>query len=205
MKLLLSGFEPFDGSAINPSEQVILRLEHYSLPGVELVRVVLPVDAARGPAALIEAFEENSPDVVLSLGEASGRSALSVERIAVNLMDFRIPDNSGASVVDQPIIPGGPAAFFSTLPIRLIVDRLREAGIPAELSLSAGAYLCNQVFYTMLHHLASRKLSIPAGFIHLPRLPAQVSTQKSSVPSMSLETSLAGVQRTIEVIAAQRL
>lgn len=205
MKILLSGFEPFDGSAVNPSEQVVHKMDNYSMPGVELVTVVLPVDAARGPAVLIEAYEKHVPDAVLSLGEASGRSVISVERIAINLMDYRIPDNTGVSIVDQPINPGGPDAFFSTLPVRMIVEKLHGAGIPAQLSLSAGAYTCNQVFYSMLHHLAVHRLTIPAGFIHLPCLPAQASSQKSATPSMSLEISLSGIQLAIEVIATHRL
>jgi pyroglutamyl-peptidase len=167
--------------------------------------VVLPVENRSGPAALIAAFERCQPDAVLSLGEASGRSAISVERVAVNLMDYRIPDNAGENVTDQSIAPDGPAAYFSSLPVRGIVERLHEAGVPAELSMSAGTYLCNQVFYAMLHYLAVRNLAIPAGFIHLPRLPAQAAAQKTSSPSMSLETSLAGVRLAIEVIASQRL
>ncbi len=200
MKLLLTGFEPFGGSSVNPSIQVVRALADTSLEGVDLHTTMLPVDRVTGPATLVMAVESFKPEVVLCLGQATGRGVLSIERVAVNLLDYAIADNSGAQVTDEPIVPDGPAAYFVTLPVREIRDAVRAAGVPAELSLSAGAFLCNQVLYTLLHHVAVNKLSIKAGFIHVPALPEQVIGERSSVPSMGLETMLTGVRAAINAI-----
>jgi pyroglutamyl-peptidase len=150
---------------------------------------------------LIKALDSSSFDCILCLGEASRRSTIFIERVAVNLMDYRIPDNSGKTMVDTPIRPDGPAAYFTTLPGRSILERLLAEGIPAELSLSAGAYLCNQVLFTLLDHLAKTKSSTPAGFIHLPALPEKAASSGAAIPSMSFATSLKGIQLSIEVIS----
>src|SRR5689334_24401055 len=112
MKILIIGFEPYGGSKINPSEQVVRVIRQKTIAGAQIVTAVLPVDWVQGPEALIQALQTNHPDVVLCLGEAAGRASLSVERVAINLLDFRIPDNSGAKIIDQPIIDGGPSAYF---------------------------------------------------------------------------------------------
>jgi pyroglutamyl-peptidase len=201
MKILLTGFEPFDKSPINPSEQVVETLAAETIPGVELATAILPVEVERGPAALLQTFEATQPDGVVCLGQASGRKGISIERVAVNLLDFRIPDNAGNQISDQSVIVDGAAAYFITLPIRQIFETLKEKGIPAELSLSAGAYLCNQVIYTLLHHLQSQSLQIPAGFIHLPDLPEQAAVRSRPTPSMSLDTMIQGIRVALEVIA----
>jgi pyroglutamyl-peptidase len=138
---------------------------------------------------------------VLCLGQASRRIVISIERVAVNLLDFRIPDNAGNQVSDQPVVPGGPAAYFTTLPVRAILDHITSHGIPAQLSLSAGAYLCNQVIYVLLHHLQSQDLKLPAGFIHLPDLPEQAAKKSTPGPSMSLEIMIQGIRLALQVIA----
>ena len=143
MKILLTGFEPFNDSSNNPSEQVVRTLAGETIPGVCLVTAVLPVDVQAGPAALLRAWDDSQPEAVLCLGQASGRSVIAIERVAVNLLDFRIPDNAGNQFSDQPVEADGPAAYFTTLPVRSILERLTSRGIPAQLSLSAGAYLCN--------------------------------------------------------------
>jgi len=203
MKILLTGFEPFDSSPINPSEQIIRALEDEATPGVAVETAVLPVDLVRGPAALLHAVEAAQPEAILCLGQANRRTVISIERVAVNLLDFRIPDNAGNQAKDQVIVPDGPAAYFTTLPVREIYDTLKENGIPAELSLSAGSYLCNQVIFTLLHNLENRGLKIPAGFIHLPALPEQAAQMKGSVPSMSLETMIQGIRIAIRVVARE--
>ncbi|MBN2146860.1 MAG: pyroglutamyl-peptidase I [Anaerolineales bacterium] len=198
MKLLLTGFEPFGGSTVNPSEQVAHTLNGHVIGGFEITSTILPVTRSEGPARLLEALENIQPDAVICLGEAPRRAAISIERIAVNLLDYRIPDNAGTQVQDEPIVPGGPAAYFVTLPVRVMLDAIRSAAVPAELSLSAGTYLCNQVLYTLLHNLAACQTDILAGFIHLPALPEQaVSDQR---PSMALETMIKGITAAIEVI-----
>ncbi|MCB8968415.1 MAG: pyroglutamyl-peptidase I [Ardenticatenaceae bacterium] len=201
MKLLVTGFEPFGGSLINPSELVVQTLAQATLPGIELETAVLPVAQTTGPAALIQAVRTTQSEAVLCLGEAGGRAALSVERVFVNLMDYSIADNSGNRITDQPIAVDGPAAYFATLPVRAMVEAIAAAGIPAEFSLSAGAYLCNQVSYALLHFLQTEALPIPAGFMHLPYLPQQVANSRVAHPSMSLETMVQGVTIALQIIA----
>jgi pyroglutamyl-peptidase len=217
VKILVTGFEPFGGSSLNPSEQVVRalagqpaggpRLSHGPHEGAEpvpratVVTEILPVDRYRGPEALRSALERTQPDAVLCLGEASRRAALSIERVAINLMDYRIPDNSGQQVTDLPVVPGGPAAYFVTLPVRAMLAAVQGAGVPVELSLSAGSYLCNQVLYDLLHQLSGREPVLRAGFIHLPSLPEQASQAASPYPSMALETILKGVRAALAVLA----
>ena len=125
--------------------------------------------------ALLKALEETHPAAVVCLGEATRRPVISIERVAVNLLDFRIPDNAGAQTIDQSVVENAPAAYFSTLPARALLNALHMAGLPAEFSLTAGSYLCNQIFYTLMHALATRTIKIPGGFIHLPALPEQTA------------------------------
>jgi pyroglutamyl-peptidase len=200
MKLLLTGFEPFGGSVINPSEQVVTTLSSKEYPGTELITAILPVDREVGPEKLIQAVEKNKPEAVICLGEARGRAAINIERVAINLMDYRIKDNAGNLIQDQPIIPDGPSAYFCTLPVRKIMEAVQEAGVPAALSLSAGSFLCNQVTYTLLHYLDKNNLAIPAGFIHLPSLPEQVAQDQPTKPSMNLDTMIIGMEAAINFL-----
>jgi pyroglutamyl-peptidase len=200
MKLLLTGFEPFGGSDINPSEQVVKTLAGKEYPDTEIITSILPVDREAGPQRLIQAVEKSKPEVVICLGEARGRTAMNIERVAINLMDYRIEDNTGNMIQDQPILPDGPSAYFCTLPVRQIMEAIQGAGVPAMLSLSAGAFLCNQVIYSLLHYLDKHNLAVPAGFIHLPSLPEQVAQEQTNKPSMNLETMLVGMEAVINSI-----
>ncbi len=202
MNLLLTGFEPFGGQTINSSEQAARALGDAHLPGITVRVAILPVDRERGPAALLCALDEALPDAVVCLGEAARRAAISIERIAINLLDFRIPDNAGRQCVDEPIVTDGPAAYFTTLPVRAMLGAARAAGVPAELSLSAGAFLCNQVFYTLMHELSRRGAHIPAGFIHLPQLPEQVAGAEAATASMSLDTTVRGLAAALSTLRA---
>ena len=168
MRLIVTGFEPFGGAAVNASWEAVRRLE-----GVE--KHLLPVSFSRAGAE-IRALVATGPDAVLCVGEAGGRSAISVERVALNLMDARIPDNDGAQPVDAPISPGGPAACLATLPTRAIAARLTAAGIPAELSYTAGTYVCNSAFYALMDAVAQSGRAIPAGFIHVPAKDMPIET-----------------------------
>jgi len=197
MKLLLTGFEPFGESLVNPSEQVVRALAGEALPGVTLQTAILPVDRVAGPAGLLQAVQTGQPEAVLCLGEAARRMALSFERIAINLLDYRIADNAGHQATDEVIVPGGPAAYFTTLPVRAMRDAVLAAGVPAELSLSAGSFLCNQVLYELLHYLSLHSLNVPAGFVHLPVLPEQAVQRRPLIPSMGLETMLKGIRAAI--------
>jgi pyroglutamyl-peptidase len=203
MKILVTGFEPFNKSSLNPSKMVAEALAAEGIPGISINTAILPVDVQRGPETLIQAVEAVQPEAILCLGQASRRAVISIERVAVNLLDFRIPDNGGNQINDQPVVPGAPAAYFTTIPVREIYETLKEMGIPVELSLSAGAYLCNQVIYVLLHHLQSQGMSILAGFIHLPNLPEQSAQRSSPTPSMSLKTMVDGISRALQVVAEE--
>lgn len=200
MKLLLTGFEPFGGQSINPSQRVVETLATRTLPSVDLHTAILPVDHERGPAALLAAYESTRPDAVICLGEAGRRTHISIERVAINLLDDRLPDNAGRQIVDEPIVVDGPAAYFCTLPVLAIHAAVRASGVPAELSLSAGTFLCNQVTYTLLHRLATSQQSCVAGFIHLPFLPEQAARESSAVASMSVDTMILGLMAAIAAL-----
>jgi pyroglutamyl-peptidase len=187
MKILVTGFEPFGESDLNPSQMLIKLLSGNSLNGASLILDVLPVDQANAPERMISLIHQHHPEAVLAFGLAMGRPKISLERVALNLQDFRIPDNQGVTIKNQHIQPEGPAAYFSTLPLEEMLNALLKEGIPAALSLSAGAYLCNLVFYTMLHTLADLSLKSPAGFVHLPALPEQAAASIKPIPSLDLE------------------
>jgi len=201
MKVLVTGFEPFGGQPVNPSECVVGALAAQSFEGITLYTSILPVDHARAPAALLEALQAAQPNAVLCLGESGRRMRLSIERVAINLLDYPIADNAGQQFNDLMIATDGPAAYFTTLPVRALLDAVHAANVPVELSLSAGAFLCNQVMYTLLHHIATQQLHIPAGFTHLPFLPEQAARESMPVPSMSLHTMLEGIETMLYVLA----
>ena len=203
MKLLLSGFQPFAASPVNPSACVVEAMAARTLPGIELYTTILPVEHERGPHELLRRVDECHPDAVVCLGEAGRRTHLSIERVALNLLDYAIPDNVGNLITDRPICPDGPAAYFVTLPARQMLAGMREAGVPAELSLSAGTFLCNEVLYELLHHLALSGGRIAAGFIHLPYLPEQAARQKSAAASMSLQTMVTGISAGLDMLRAE--
>ncbi len=193
MKFLVTGFEPFGQSSLNPSEQVVRLLAGRQFARFGVKTAVLPVHRYHGPQKLLALVQQTRPDAVVCLGEAGGRTAVSIERVAVNLLDFRIADNDGLVVQDEPIVADGPAAYFTTLPVRALQQAVAAAGIPAELSLSAGAFLCNQVTYELLHFLAQQQMAIPAGFVHLPLLPEQAASQQPLRPSMALDVMFTAV------------
>ena len=185
MKILISGFEPFGEHKINPSQKLVEAMIDENCPGISLGGVILPVDTIAAPGILLQHLHREQPDAVLSFGLASGRAKISLERVAVNIMDFQQPDNKGITRSDTAVIENGPTAYFSTLPLRKIFSALKQAGIPVELSLTAGSYLCNQIFYTLMHEVSSQNHQISAGFIHLPALPEQAAQSKQSLPSLN--------------------
>jgi pyroglutamyl-peptidase len=187
MKILLSGFEPFGEHTRNPSQDLVLRLPQVLDGGVTILKTILPVDHIQAPQILLEEIAKHQPHAVLSFGLASGRARIGLERVALNLKDFRIADNAGVIIQDQPIFEDGPTAYFSSLPLRKMHTALQSAGIPSEISLSAGAYLCNQIFYVMMHEIEQKNLPTRAGFIHLPALPEQAAKADNALPSLSME------------------
>jgi pyroglutamyl-peptidase len=203
MNIILTGFEPFNGSSTNPSAEVIKNFPVNLFPEHNLIRGILPVDRAKAVVWLKNAIQETRPEILILLGEATNRPVISIEKVAINWMDFRIADNSGVQVRDQSVVEDGPAAFFSTLPVSLIHSQLKTAQIPAEISLSAGAYLCNQVFYSSLYYLAHDDNKCLCGFIHLPLLPEQVVEKNQVAPSMNLDTSVKAITIALQTCIRQ--
>lgn len=201
--ILVTGFEPFAGDSVNPSQLLVERLDGLTLGESRVKTVVLPVSATRAPAALAAAIERHRPNVVVAFGLAGGRSSISLERVGINVLDSRIPDNDGVQAIDEPVVHGGPAAHLATLPLRAILAAWQEAQIPAELSNSAGTFICNQILYTALALGAAHGHS--AGFIHLPYLPEQAARQPPSAPSMTLELMLAAAEIAITAAARMRV
>lgn len=201
MKALITGFEPFGGDKINPSELAVKKLSEVGvteLPDLEVHTAVLPVSFKRAGVMLVNLLNEIKPDIYIGLGLWAGISYVTVERVGVNVKDARIPDNDGEQPIDEPIDPEGPAAYFTTLPKKAIVRRLRENGIPAAISNSAGTFLCNYVTYLSLHHSAKYGYPRRAGYMHIPLLPEQSATRKGEwagiPPSMSLDTIIRAVK-----------
>jgi len=199
MRILVTGFEPFGGEGRNPSAEVVENLPQ-QVGTAEIVKAILPVVRGRAARAVEEAVETFRPDVVLSIGQAGGRAAISVERVAVNLDDYRIPDNEGNQPAEEPVVPGGPDGYFCTVPAKKMVEAIQQAGIPAAQSLSAGTFVCNHVMYSALHLAAKKYPAMQVGFIHIPYLPEQAA-DKPGQPSMSLELSSRGILAALEALA----
>jgi pyroglutamyl-peptidase len=200
-RVLITGFEPFGGERVNPALEAVRRLDGRWLEdvGVRVIAGEVPTVFRRSVEVLAQAIERVEPDVVICVGQAGGRSHITPERVAINVDDARIPDNAGQQPVDEPIVQNGPAAYFSTLPIKRIVSALREAGIPATVSNTAGTYVCNHLFYGLMHLLHTRWPRVRGGFIHIPYLPQQVVDRPE--PSMALETIVEGLEIAIRVSA----
>jgi pyroglutamyl-peptidase len=185
-RVLLTGFAPFGGEAVNPSWDAVSLLDGDAIAGHRIVTRQLPVAFGASLAQLHEALQATAPRLVLCVGQAGGRAQVSIERIAINVDDARIADSAGAAPIDAPIVADGPAAYFSTLPIKSMLVALRDAGIPAEISQSAGTYVCNHVFYGLMHALQAHP-QVRGGFIHIPYSPAQAARHPGA-PSLGIET-----------------
>lgn len=188
--VLLTGFEPFGGEAINASEQIVRRLDGEEISGHGVRGVVLPCVFGAAERALFAAMKAPAPAIVVCLGQASGRHSITPELLAVNLDDARIPDNAGNQPVDTPVAKGGPAACWTTLPARRIVAALGALDIPAELSRTAGAFVCNHVFYALMHRMTRRCRPPPAGFIHVPAI---------GTPGVTLERMVEAIREALRV------
>lgn len=200
MKVLLTGFEPFEGETINPAWEVVKQVAKEQPQGITVTTRLLPTAFDLALQEAILAITQDGPDIVISLGQAGGRSDISIERVALNINDATIPDNLGKQPRDIAIVEGGPAAYFSTLPIRMIVEAIRGAGIPARISNTAGTFVCNNVMYGVLHHIAENKLSIRAGFIHIPYLTEQ-AVHHGGAPSMSLSDLTIALRMALVAVA----
>ena len=196
--VLVTGFEPFGGESVNPSADVARALDGRVLAGgaARVVAEVLPCCFGQAHSALAQALKRHRPQLVLALGQAGGRSDFSIERVAINLDDARIADNAGHQPIDEPVVAGAPAAYFSTLPIKAIVAALRDAGLPASVSHSAGTFVCNHVFFALQHTVADQP-DVRSGFMHLPLLPEQAARHPGQ-PSLPLQTLITGVAIALE-------
>lgn len=202
MKILVTGFDPFGGEKINPALETIKRLPDTIL-GAQIIKLEIPTVVGKSLAKIKEAVEKENPDVVLSIGQAGGRSEITVERVGINIDDCRIPDNEGNQPIDEPVVKGGPAAYFVTIPIKAIVENIKAHNIPASISNTAGTFICNHVCYGIAHLAATRTAAgkpMKSGFIHIPFLPEQVIGKPALTPSMSLETIVSGITHALEAI-----
>ncbi len=202
MKALVTGFEPFGGEPINPALEALGRLPRRLGP-LAIATRVLPAVFGKALDALEEAVRETEPDIVLCVGLAGGRAALSLERVAINIDDARIPDNKGRQPIDLPVVAGGPAAYFTNLPVKAAAAALRDAGLPAIVSNSAGTFVCNHVFYGLMHLAATRRLDLRGGFLHVPYLPSQAARQDGA-PSMALDDIVRGIEIVLTIAASRR-
>ena len=200
MKILLTGFDPFGGETVNPAFEAVKLLPD-TIAGAEIVKQEVPTEFIRAGEVLEAAIQANQPDVVICIGQAGGRSAITPEKVAINLMDARIPDNAGFQPVDQPVVPGGPAAYFATLPVRRMAEAIEKAGLPAQISNTAGTYVCNCLLYTLLHTAAVEYPGMPGGFIHVPYALEQLPGKPEGTPGLALQQIARGLSCAIEAIA----
>ena len=194
MKILVTAFDAFGGESINPTERALQQLPD-RIGDAELVKLVIPTKFGESLRRAIEAAEVSAVDAIVCLGQAGGRAHITPERVAINVMDADIPDNAGYQPVDVPVVEGGPAAYFSTLPVKEMVAAMEDS--PARLSNTAGTFVCNQLLYGLLHHFAATE--VRAGFVHVPYITEQEKTEK---PMMELADIVEGIKRALWAVQA---
>ena len=199
--ILVTGFEPFAGDTANPSQELAKAADGRAVDDCVVRSLILPVQHEAARDAVAGALEAPGLAAIVQLGLAGGRARIALEQVAVNVMDYRIPDNQGDVLHDTPCVAGGLAAYFSTLPLPGMLSELTAEGIPAYISYTAGTYLCNYALYTTLHALAGRGAAIPAGFVHLPYLPAMVAAHGLEEPSMDIGVMARALDVILRVVA----
>ena len=200
MKILMTGFDAFGGETINPALEAVQAVR--APAGVELIRLEVPTVFGKSVQVVTRTMEKEAPDVVLCIGQAGGRDAITPERVAINVMDCIAPDNIGQNPVDEPICPEGENALFATVPIKKMVTAIRQAGVNAKVSNTAGTFVCNQLLYGVLDWCARRSPATRAGFVHVPYLPNQV-TGKPGMPSMPLADIVTGLEAVLVCLASE--
>lgn len=198
MKILITGFDPFGGEAINPALEAIKILPDTILDA-NIIKIEIPTVFKKAITVIEKNIIKYNPDVVISVGQASGRFSIMPERVAINIDDARITDNEGNQPIDEIIFKDGPSAYFSNLPIKAMVKEMKKNGIPAAISNTAGTFVCNHVMYSVLHLVQTKYSNIKAGFIHVPCIPMQV-IDKPNIPSMALEDISRGLEFSIKAI-----
>lgn len=200
MKILVTGFDPFGGEAINPAIEAVKKLPD-EVDGAQIIKVEIPTVFHKSAEVLSEAVKTHQPDVILAIGQAGGRSDLTPERVAINVDDARIPDNEGNQPIDVAIQEDGEPAYFSTLPIKAMVQAIRDAGLPASVSNTAGTFVCNHIMYQILYLINQGYPDIKGGFMHIPYMMEQV-VDKPDTPAMSLSDISRGIEAALKAIVA---
>ena len=195
----MTGFEPYNRAEINPSGEIVASLDGSSIGDLEAVGRLLPVSASKTPPAVRAAIDEVAPTLVLMLGVWPGRQALSIERVAINVLDFPYPDNDGAQPHDAPVDADGPAAYLTSIALRAVIEDWRDAGLPGVISDTAGTYVCNQSYYTALRHTAGT--GTPVAFVHVPTVPSEAARREPPLPSMPLPSLVEGARVALAAIA----
>lgn len=203
MRVLLTAFDPFGGDHINPASEA-LNLINLEREDIQIIKLIVPTVFYKSIAVVTEAIEKEKPDVVLCLGQAGGRKEITPERVAININDARICDNDGNQPIDTKIYEDGESAYFSTLPIKAIVDKIKEAGLPSAVSNSAGTFVCNHLMYGVLYYISKHHYQMKAGFLHIPYMMEQVKFLEDK-PALSLEQIVQGIELSIEAIACNEV
>lgn len=199
MKILVTGFDPFGGEKVNPAYEAVKLLPD-QIHGAEIVKLEIPTVFSKCGPVVEEGIRRCRPDVVLNIGQAGGRASVTVEKVAINFADARIADNHGEQPVDEPLQADGDAAYFATIPVKAMMQNVREHGLPCSISYTAGTYVCNAVMYNVLYMCAKRYPGIRAGFIHVPYDSSQVIDKAAGTPSMTLEAIAKSIEYAIEAI-----
>lgn len=199
MKILVTAFDPFGGESINPALEAV-KLMKDNIEGAEIVKLEIPTVFRKSIDKTREAIEKENPDVVLCVGQAGGRFEVTPERVAINVDDARIPDNENNQPIDVPIYEDGKPAYFSTLPVKAMVEAIRSEGLPSSLSNSAGTFVCNHIMYGVLYTIDKMGKDIRAGFVHVPFIPHQVARRPAPAPSMSMEDIARALEAAVSAI-----
>ena len=203
VKILLTAFDPFGGDSINPASEALnlINLEHEDL---EIIKLIVPTVFYKSIDTVTEVIEKEQPDVVLCLGQAGGRKEITPERVAINLDDARICDNEGNQPIDTKIYEDGESAYFATIPIKVIVQKIAEAALPSAVSNSAGTFVCNHLMYGVLYYISKHQYNIKAGFLHIPYMTEQVKHMEDK-PALPLDQIVQGIELAIEAIASNKV
>lgn len=203
MKVLVTGFDPFGGESVNPAYEAVKLLPD-TIKGAEIIKLEIPTVFTRSGPAVEAGIQEHNPDVVINVGQAGGRPCVTVERVAINLREATIPDNDGEQPMDVPVHEDGEPAYFATIPVKAVIQNVRDHGIPCSMSYTAGTYVCNNVMYNSLYLAATKYPQIKAGFIHVPYADEQVVDKTYGTPSMTLATIAKALEYAIEAVVENK-